>query len=454
MRLSAVEKGWFVLSVAVLAFLYGVAVGAWKWPPYEWIARATEQAEAAYRATQPTPYADRFVGPRVYDRQGARTPRPARMQPGLTLVTSYWSGGEGEPLGVGAKLLDRRGRTVHEWALDRQALFPDSAVQGSPLRSEIHGTHLRPNGDLLVNLDYVGTVRLDACGTVEWTLPEKTHHSIARAEDGTFWIPGVSAEKRRGSARYPDGYPGVEEPVWIDRILHVAPDGEVLRRIPVLDVLYTNGLARYLVKGMSPHPETLLEDPTHLNDVEPLGAERASAYPSFEAGDLLVSLRTPSLVLVVDPTSLEVKWKASTPFIHQHDPDFLGDGWIGVFDNNQDPTPRGTMLGGSRIVALSPSADSTKTLFPTARSEPFYTPTAGHWQRLDNGNSLLTEARAGRVVEVAPSGRTVWEWIHPPYDDTRVPFVMNGTRHNLTREDVADWPCSSVDSVSTSNQSN
>ena len=181
MRLSVVETGWFVLSVAVFAFLYGVAVGAWQWPPYAWIARATRQAEAAYRATQPTSYADRFVGPRVYD---------------------------------------------------RQALFPDSAVQGSPLRSEIHGTHLRPNGDLLV------------------------------------------------------------------------------------------------------------------------------------------SLRTPSLVFVVDPTSLEVKWTASTPFLHQHDPDFVGDGWIGVFDNNQDPTPRGTMLGGSRIVALSPSIDSMKTLFPTARSGP------------------------------------------------------------------------------------
>ena len=178
-------------------------------------------------------------------------------------------------------------------------------------------------------------------------------------------------------------------------ILHVAPDGEVLRRIPVLDVLYTNGLARYLVKGMLPHPETILEDPTHLNDVEPLGAERASAYPSFEAGDLLVSLRTPSLVFVVDPTSLEVKWTASTPFLHQHDPDFLGHGWTGVFDNNQDPTPRGTMLGGSRIVALSPSTDSMKTLFPTARSEPFYTATAGQ-RKLPAHRSSGRPDRRGR----------------------------------------------------------
>ena len=157
-----------------------------------------------------------------------------------------------------------------------------------------------------------------------------------------------------------------------------------------------------------------------------------------------MSLRHPSLVFVLDPRSVRVKWHATRPFLHQHDPHFVGDGWIGVFDNNQDPTPRGTMLGGSRIVALRPATDSVAVWFPTPRSDPFYTATAGHWQPLDNGNYLLTESRAGRVVEVAPDGRTVWEWIHQPYDGTRAPFVTGGTRYALTRADVADWPCASV----------
>ncbi|MFB6248522.1 MAG: arylsulfotransferase family protein [Salinibacter sp.] len=378
MRLSAVEKGWFVLSVALLSFLYGVAVGAWEWPPYEGLVRVTDQAKALVQRWRPTPYADRLVGPRIYDRQGARAPQPARMQPGLTLVASYWTGGAEEELGVAAKLLDRRGRTVHTWALDRGQLFPDSAaLQAHPLRAAIHGTHLRPDGDLLLNLDYVGTARVDACGAVEWTVTEKSHHSIARTDDGTFWIPGVSAERRRGSARYPDGYPGIEQPVWLDRILHVAPDGTVLDRINVLDVLYANDLERYLVEALSPYPETIPKDPTHLNDVEPLGAARADAYPSFAAGDLLVSLRHPSLVFVFDPRSGRVKWHATRPFIHQHDPDFVGGGWIGVFDNNQDPTPRGTMLGGSRIVALRPATDSVAVWLPTPRPDPLHTATAG-----------------------------------------------------------------------------
>jgi hypothetical protein len=43
---------------------------------------------------------------------------------------------------------------------------------------------------------------------------------------------------------------------------------------------------------------------------------------------------------------------------------------------------------------------------------------------------------------VTPDGRTVWEWIHAPYEGNQVPVVTKGTRYNLTEDDVAAWPCS------------
>lgn len=78
----------------------------------------------------------------------------------------------------------------------------------------------------------------------------------------------------------------------------------------------------------------------------------------------------------------------------------------------------------------------------TPRSEPFYTEFQGKWQLLDNGNLLLTESQAGRVVEVAPDGRSVWEWIAEPYDEDPVPEITEGTRVPWSAERVADWPCS------------
>ena len=302
---------------------------------------------------------------------------------------------------------------------------------------------------MLFNSSYIGTVRINSCSEVLWRLPEGNHHSIDRADDGSFWISGTSEELRTTTEQYPNGFPGLDDPLWLHQIHHVSADGELLRRINVLDVLYQNDLQRYIAKAYQPQAkddEPNTTDILHLNDVEPLSASMADEYPLFEPGDLAVSIRKVDLVFVFDPDTGVVKWHTSDPIIMQHDPDFIGDGWIGIFDNNRNFGERGRMLEGSRIVAVQPHTDSVEVRFPTSRSEPFYTDTQGKWQQLSNGNMLLSEAKSGRVVEVAPNGETVWEWIIEPYDESKVSRVMTAVRHDLTPEEVASWMCSSADS--------
>jgi hypothetical protein len=227
-------------------------------------------------------------------------------------------------------------------------------------------------------------------------------------------------------------------PVYQDLILQVAEDGTVLDTINVLDVLYANELEWHLADEEQQNDI----DPTHLNDVEPLPSSLADQYPLFETGDLAVSLRDLDLVFVLDPHSERVRWHSTQPFLKQHDPDFIGNGWITVFDNRWDGTERGTMLGGSRIVAVQPHTDSMKVLFPTRESDPFYTYQRGNSQILANGNLLLTESETGRVLEVDSEGRTLWEWVAEPHGDSQVPSVSESRRVDTSREDVTNWPCS------------
>jgi len=438
-RRPPLEKIAFALSVLLLAFLGGYLVRERGWFPHSLLQTAAGQADRVVTSSTGRPdFAESRTG--VTARAAATAPEGAgEVEPALTLITSTWRDFGWSP---GLKLMDRRGSVLHEWRVDPTELFPDSVHRrGTDLsEQDVHGSMLLPNGDVVVNVEYAGTARLDACGKVEWTVSEGNHHSVARAADGSFWIPGVSEEREARSDRYPgpEGYPGLDGTVFHSLILHVSPDGELLREIPVLDLLYENDLERFIPKNDQQDRNDVL----HLNDVEPLPPSVAGEYPMFEAGDLLVSLRNLDLVLVFDPDSLEVRWSASRPFIMQHDPDWMGDGWIGVLDNNWDDTERGTMLGGSRIVAIQPHTDSTKVLFPTARSEPFYTAHRGKWERLEKGNLLLAEADEGRVVEVAPDGSTVWEWEAGAYDETSVPSVTRASRVGLSREEVASWPCS------------
>ncbi|MEM9407004.1 MAG: hypothetical protein AAGA81_13285 [Acidobacteriota bacterium] len=44
---------------------------------------------------------------------------------------------------------------------------------------------------------------------------------------------------------------------------------------------------------------------------------------------------------------------------------------------------------------------------------PFYTATCGRASRLPNGNTLLVESDAGRVLEVTKSGGIAWEYMSP-----------------------------------------
>lgn len=468
MRTPSLDKVAFVVSVAVFAFLYGIATQAFGWPPSSFVQRAWNQAEAVSPLST-----DWFAGlttdspgdsgspewstGRVYDRAGSRTSAPNRVQPGPILLTSAWEASGQWTAGL--KLIDRNGHVLHEWRVNPADVFADTVTspRGKLSNQDIQGSYLFPSGDVLVNVEYVGAARLDACSRVLWRRSANSyHHSIARAENGSFWLPGVRRDRPARSPSYPDGYPGLEGPIHHDLIVNITEEGEILQTINVLDVLFENQLERYIPHALLDRPDEDIpygKDVLHLNDVEPLGTSLADEYPLFEAGDLVVSLRRPHLVFVFDPRTMKVKWHAHRPFIHQHDPDFIGDGWIGVFDNNHDGTERGTMLGGSRIVALQPHTDSMEVLFPTDRSDPLYTVVRGKWQLLRNGNLLLTESQAGRVVEAAPDGRTVWEWVQKPVTNSTTASVTKGTRPDVTPEQVASWPCSPGDSAAEEEES-
>lgn len=278
-------KFLFILSFGVLSFMYGTLVGKWEYFPHSFLSRAMDQARKVLGQKNIDTH------DQVFDRKGVRTYSPKKMKSGMTAITSWWKGPDG--LKVGMKLIDGEGRILHEWLVDRGKVFEGAFQRKDPTETDVHGSLLLPNGDVCFNLEYVGAVRLNSCGEVLWTQTEGNHHSIARGKDGTFWIPGVSRRKRTGSDEYPDGFPGLES-VWVNRILHLSGDGEILADIAVLDLLYANDLERFLFQ----HARTS-GDVTHVNDVEPLSSSLSDEYPLFEAGDLLISLRNINLVFVV-----------------------------------------------------------------------------------------------------------------------------------------------------------
>jgi hypothetical protein len=135
-----------------------------------------------------------------------------------------------------------------------------------------------------------------------------------------------------------------------------------------------------------------------------------------QAGLVLMSLRTTSGVIGVDPRSGDVTWRIEHPVVaQQHTPVELPNGRILIFDNgNVRP---GVTSPHSRAIEVDPYTQEVRWQYADPMQPAFFAPYMGNADRLENGNTLLTESPFGRIFEVTPDGETVWEYVIPHFNE-------------------------------------
>jgi hypothetical protein len=433
----------FFASVAALIFLVGLAVGRYRVFPYSTFEYGKESLDTVLMeaAVAAGVRDSEHSAPSRHAGRGVTRNETARIVPGLTLLSGFFDGHNE------LRLVKPDGTVVNRWAASFSQAFPDPSyipdklVPQSDISVGIHGAVALPDGSVVFNFDGKGSVKLDRCGRIDWTVPRLTHHAVSMSEDGRFWIP---------SFRYiesGDRYPLLDPPFLEPTVLKVGADGDVEQEVSILELFFENDLAPVLfangLKGLdlaNKHAEPgLPNDIVHLNDVEELPSSMAAAFPQFHPGSLLLSMRDYNLVMVADPSTREVEWYRVGPWIGQHDPDFMPNGHISVFDNANDGTETGTRLGGSRIVEIDPATGAYVVRYGRRPDQPFFTDIMGQHQRLP-GNMLIAEARAGRVIEVTEKGEIVWEFINRADEDT-VNNVTGATRYPFDYFTVSDWAC-------------
>jgi Arylsulfotransferase (ASST) len=390
----------FVSSLSIIliggSFLYGVVASRSGWFPLP-------QIEYAYGLVKEVvaPSDAILKTEKIRHKTPIATLRPEALQPGLVLVS-----GDIDDRQTWVRVMDRSGRVIQEWRPvwseiwpADQGDFPDRPAEGMYL----HGVDLLPDGSLVANFEHQSTVRLDACGNLLWKLDNLGHHSVHYAGDGTIW---VSAEDKSGAFRPANNPDALPMRNWIMQQLSI--DGKIMRTVNIADVLHKNDLDAFLyIDKIKNQPATLVRDALHLNDIETFPAGVKSDL--FAEGDLLVSLRNISTVLVMDPKDLKVKFISTGRFVRQHDPDFMSDDKISVFDNHNVPNFE-TGVRASRIVEIDARTGAMTTVVNGAGEEPFFTDIMGVHQRLANGNILVVPSGEGRALEFSPDGHLVWRF--------------------------------------------
>ncbi len=297
--------------------------------------------------------------------------------------------------GPEAHLIDMDGTVLHRWRRSWFDIYPDAEVaESEEFPDHWRRAALLADGDLVVIWGGRGMARIGRDSTVRWALNEPIHHDVEVLADGTMW----TLSRRRGR------HEGLgKRPAVMDELVHVSADGQVLARHSLLDC-FTESTFAPMVQRFPKGGDIL-----HTNTLTVLDGAGAHGFTPFSAGNMLVSFRRIDTVaaLHLEGERCEVVWALSGQWHAQHQPVLLPDGHMLMFDN------RGLPGDHSRALEIDPLTQEISWSWGGTEPQPLYSKILGSVQRLPNGNTLITESDAGRVIEVDRAGDLAWLWVVP-----------------------------------------
>lgn len=306
------------------------------------------------------------------------------------------------------------------WHLNEDRI-PNAQVADT--RRMVHGIEVTRTGGLIYAFD--NGISMQAQGPCEeplWGATGTYHHTATLSDDGALVWGITTVSGANSDPRMPRG--GTESFVALN-----AETGEMVKSVTMVDVVAANPDVAIIDLPRRVHDVALtnplndqidgdwLHDPWHFNDVDPLPAALAPAFPMFEAGDLLISARTINAVFVIDPDTLEIKWHRLGATRAQHDPDWHPNGTITVYDNRMG-------WGDSDIIAFDP-ATFERSVVLAGKDHNFYSFVRGKHVWIDEGHLQVTATQQARVFEVTPDGTQTTEFfsLRPGNDGLAYPIT-------------------------------
>lgn len=216
---------------------------------------------------------------------------------------------------------------------DRELQYSDYLNGSEPRRQSSFSSrhrvwypYLSKEGALTYAIPWNDLISVDLkTGQEKWRIRGAFHHSIEPDSNGDLWACGAV---RPGSVANPKIKQRHCNDVFEDQTLvKVSPSGKILQVISVADLILNSGL-EYLLYGSS-NPDVNF-DPIHLNQITPILSDSGR----FKKGEILVSLRNISTILLIDPDSQRVVWHGSGNWMNQHCVMPVGPSTFSVLDNH------------------------------------------------------------------------------------------------------------------------
>ncbi len=341
-------------------------------------------------------------------RQGATVHDGTQMQAGLSLFTT----GHADI----SLLIDEEGTVVHQWSLPREQVWWDSPLAQRQQFVGLRSATVLPDLTLLAVFDYLGLVKLDRDSNPDWILRNGAHHDFWITGDDEIYLLSHRLEK---IPEIHDGLTVVEDLVTVLDL-----DGRVKEEYSIVELVLKSSFAFLLPAADHLNIEYPV-DLLHTNSIQVFDGALAHLDPRlFAKGNILLSLRNISTIVIADLQANEVLWAwGPSNITFQHSARLLPRGTILLFDNGLDR---------STVIEIDPLSRKRIWGCGGIDGDPLRSRIYGACERQPNGNTLITDSMQARALEFTADGELVWSFSAPPLQDGRIPVLYGMKRYDRT----------------------
>jgi len=305
----------------------------------------------------------------------------------------------------------KNGKIIHTWEPNINFINSKSKISNEFVklnrdhnknRYQIIHPYLSENGDLYFHSIYSPLVKIDICSKYISSVDEITHHSIESDGSG-IWTPITIFNSTNN--------PGMDEKINVsknlffdDGIMKVDFDNNILFKKSLIEIFVDNDLSHLIFSG-----KEASYDPLHLNDIQPVLINGKF----YKKGDLFLSFRHLSMIVLYRPTTNEILWYKKFPWEFQHDVDVIDENKISIFNNNRLKHNFNRSIKNNNLIIYDFLKDNTeyyhKDIFDRFDVR---TVTMGAAEIYNDKSFLVEENNYGRLLMFDKNGDLIWEYIN------------------------------------------
>lgn len=392
-----------------------------------------------------------FAIPRIYP-TGVTIYNPAKSYNSFVIF--------GSPDGK-THLIDMNGNEVHQWP---HIGFPSELLNPKVTNGKLGHVLLQVENapgpwSGIFNNKVIGEADWD--GNILWQWGKEApggaarqNHDWERLENGNTLLVVTVNHVVKGVS---------ENPIADQSIYEINPTGKIVWNWNAGEHIDEFGISpegRDLLKkeylNGSPENEGFLT----INDMQPIGPNRwfDQGDARFNPDNIVIDSREASFVAIIEKKTGKIAWRIGPDFTQvnttdgntpnfvtsalrpelntnvprpidqlsgQHDANIIplglpGAGNLLVFDNQGasgfPPTNVGSITG-SRVLEIDPIRKEIVWQYTAVNSDQpvwgFFSSFISSARRLPNGNTLIDEGMNGRIFQITPTGKVVWEYVSP-----------------------------------------